>query len=131
MSKPLALIAEDDPKLGMIYELTLQKAGYDTFLDVNGDQIMHKLAAVDPALIILDMHLPYASGADLLHQIRADARWANTPVIVATADIFSAKSLTGKAEYVLTKPVSVGRLLEIISQIQNAEQTLDDKGKVS
>ena len=119
MSKPLALIAEDDPKLGMIYELTLKKAGYDTFLDGNGDQIMGKLATVDPALIILDMHLPYASGAELLQQIRADARWANIPVIVATADIFSAKSLTGKAEYVLTKPVSVARLLEIISHIQN------------
>ena len=119
MTKPLALIAEDDPKLGMIYELTLQKAGYDTFLDINGDQIMRKLAAtVDPALIILDMHLPYASGAELLQQIRADARWVSVPVIVATADIFSAKSLVGQAEYVLTKPVSVGRLLEIIAQIQ-------------
>lgn len=118
MTKPFALIVEDDPKLGMIYETTLQQAGYETFLDKDGDQIMDKLTGVDPALIILDMHLPYASGADLLEHIRANERWAHVPVILATADLFAAKSLQGKAAHILAKPVSVGRLLEILGQLQ-------------
>jgi chemosensory pili system protein ChpA (sensor histidine kinase/response regulator) len=118
MSRPLAIIAEDDPKLGMIYEMTLHQAGYATFLDKDGDQILDAMPGLDPALIILDMHLPYASGAELLSQIRADERWVNVPIILATADLQAANLLQGKAEYVLAKPVSVGRLLEIINQLQ-------------
>lgn len=118
MTRPLALIMEDDPKLGMIYETTLQQAGYDTFLDKDGNQILEKLAQTEPALVILDMHVPYASGAEILESIRADERWATLPVIIATADLIAARSLQGKASYVLAKPVSVGRLLEIIGQLQ-------------
>ncbi len=127
MTKPFALIVEDDPKLGMIYEMALQQAGYDTYLDKDGDQIMGKLPHVDPALIILDMHLPYASGAELLDQIRADERWAGVPVILATADIYAAKSLQGKADYVLAKPVSVGRLIEIIGQLPQKNSQADGR----
>ena len=121
MSKPLAMIVEDDPKLGTIYETALQQAGYDTFLDANGDRIMDRLAETEPALIILDAHLPYASGADLLQQIRADERWSKVPIIMATADLYLAKSLQGQAEYVLLKPVGLARLLEIVNRLRPAD----------
>lgn len=132
MTKPFAMIVEDDPKLGMIYETALQQAGYETYLDKDGDQILKKLPSVDPALIILDAHLPYASGIDILRQIRADERWSKVPVIIATADLFVAKSLQGQAEYVLLKPVSVGRLLEILSQLRDkaAEKPASDVGEI-
>ena len=131
MNKPLAMIVEDDPKLGMIYETALRQAGYDTYLDKDGDQIMKKLPSVDPALIILDAHLPYASGIDILYQSRADERWSKVPIIVATADLHVAKSLQGQTEYVLVKPVSVGRLLEILSQLRDktAEKPASDVGE--
>ena len=120
MTKPFALIVEDDPKLGTIYQTALQQAGYDTYLDSDGDQVMEVLPRIVPALIVLDMHLPYASGTDILRQLRADERWAKIPVIVTTADLLIARSLEGKAEYVLVKPVSVGRLLEIANQLMSA-----------
>jgi DNA-binding response OmpR family regulator len=44
MTKPLVMIVEDDPKLGMIYEAALQQAGYTTYLDRDGDKIMDKLS---------------------------------------------------------------------------------------
>jgi DNA-binding response OmpR family regulator len=118
MTKPLAIIVEDDPKLGAIYETALKQAGYDTYLDANGDQVMNHLPTVDPALVILDAHLPFASGVDILRQIRSDPRWSSVPIIVATADLFLAKSLEGMAEYVLLKPISVERLLEITSRLR-------------
>ncbi|MGC1378762.1 MAG: response regulator [Anaerolineales bacterium] len=123
MNPPLAMIAEDDPKLGMIYETALQQAGYATYLDKGGDQLLNDLPGLDPALIILDMQLPYASGADILRQIRADKRWDKVPIIVATADLFAAKSLQGQAEYVLLKPVSVARLLEIVNHLREDKKS--------
>jgi len=132
MTHPLAMIAEDDPKLGMIYETALQQAGYATYLDKRGDQLVDDLPGLDPALIILDMQLPYASGADILRQIRAKKCWDKIPVIVATADLFAVKSLQGHADHVLLKPVSIARLLEIINHLhdepdQKSPNQPDDK----
>ena len=115
MVKRSALIIEDDPKLCVIYQTALQQAGFETDLDSTGNQFSDKLSSMQPDLVILDIHLPYASGKDILEQIRSDERWAKAIVIVTTADIFLSKSLEKQADYVLIKPVSVGRLMKIIA----------------
>ena len=117
MKKPFALVIEDDPKLGVILETSLRQAGYDTALDSRGDQFMEKLAIADPTIIFLDLHLPYASGIDILRQIRSDERCQKASVVVTTADLFLAKSLQDQAEYVLLKPVSVGHLLDLARKL--------------
>jgi CheY-like chemotaxis protein len=61
------------------------------------------------------MHMPYASGSDILNQLRFDPRWANTPVLIVTADIRMAQSMQAKGEQVLLKPVTVARLTEVVS----------------
>jgi DNA-binding response OmpR family regulator len=116
MTRPVALIIEDDPKLGTVLQIALQKTGFDTDLDPDGNLYLQKLAERLPALIILDVHLPYASGVEILQQLRTDERWKHIPVIVTTADLQRSKSLQGKAEYVLLKPVSISHLVSIATQ---------------
>ena len=122
MTNPFALIVEDDPNLGFVFATTLQQLGYETGLDANGDRYREFLSNRIPALILLDLHLPYASGKEILEQIRSDPRFVNTAIIVATADLFSARSVgaEGKADYVLLKPVRVARLIEIATHIQSS-----------
>jgi DNA-binding response OmpR family regulator len=115
VNKPYALIIEDDPKLGVIFQTALEQAGFRTDIDPTGKQYTARLSPVTPTLIILDVHLPFASGRDILSLLRSDARLAGTTIIVATADLFLAKTLEKLADFVLIKPVSVGRLLKIIS----------------
>jgi len=115
MTQLSALIIEDDPKLGVIFQTALQKTGFETELDATGYQFSNKLSSAAPDLVILDIHLPYASGKDILNQIRSNELWVNTVVIVTTADLFLSKSLEKQADYVLIKPVSVGRLMRIVS----------------
>ena len=115
MTKRSALIIEDDPKLCVIYQTALRQAGFETDLDTTGNQFPNKLSSTPPDLVILDIHLPYASGKDILDQIRSDERWADTIVIVTTADLLLSKSLEEQANYVLIKPVSVGRLMKIVA----------------
>jgi len=115
MTQLSALIIEDDPKLGVIFQTALQQAGVETELDATGYQFSNKLSSAAPDLVILDIHLPYASGKDILNQIRSNELWVNIVVIVTTADLFLSKSLEKQADYVLIKPVSVGRLMRIVS----------------
>jgi two-component system, OmpR family, alkaline phosphatase synthesis response regulator PhoP len=118
MTNPLAFIIEDDPKLSTIYDMVLQQAGYVTEIIRRGDEARTRLASATPELILLDVHLPYVSGAELLQQIRADSRTAYTPVIILTADIYSAKtmSLEGHANHVLVKSFGVSQLRSLIAR---------------
>ena len=125
MSKPYVLIIEDDPKLVDIYQMMFEQTGFDTLIDTNGNRYQRMLLATPATLIILDLHMPFASGVDILHQIRKDARLRGVPVIVTTADVILAKSVQAEADMVLTKPVSVGRLREIALQLYPIHQQKD------
>ena len=127
MTKPFVLIIEDDPKLVVIYQMALQQIGFDTLLDAVGNQFMSMVTTTQPSLIILDLHMPYASGPDMLRQIHGDPRLMKVPVIVTTADIYLAKSLQGQAEVILTKPVSVARLRETALRLCPLEPNNDLK----
>lgn len=116
MTPLYALVVEDDPKLGVIYQTTLQQAGYETDLDANGNRYQAFLDARRPDLVILDLHLPFRFGSDILNDIRA--KYPDTIVAVVTADFVKAKELTLKADHILIKPVSVASLLRLAESVK-------------
>jgi DNA-binding response OmpR family regulator len=116
MSQPYAIVFEDDPQLSLIYMTALQRAGFDVALDVNGNQHITLLSAAEPALVLLDLHLPYADSAVILEAVRA--RHPKAVVAVVTADIIKARYFDGKADHVLIKPVSVARLMKIAETVK-------------
>lgn len=109
-----ALVIEDDPKLGIIYQTALNKFGFNAEIDDTGKNFKKRLVGRTPDLIILDIHLPYATGKDILEMIRDDENWKNVIVIIVTADLVLGKTLNNQADYVLTKPVSVNQIKRII-----------------
>ena len=118
MEKPFALIIEDDPKLGSIFVAALGQAGYETALDADGNRFLTLLGDKTPTLILLDLHLPYASGAEILAQIRADSRLAKIPIIIATADLYLARDFQGQVDHILLKPISMARLINIATHLK-------------
>ena len=121
MTPPLALIIEDDPKLSTIYDTVATQAGYETEIIRRGDEALKRLSFVSPSLILLDIHLPYVSGIELLKVIRATETLAKTPVIVLTADLYLADSLENQADYVIIKSYGVSRLRELVAKLANAD----------
>jgi len=130
MVKPFALIIEDDPKVAMIYRVVLGQLGFDAVIDMEGNKYMAELSKVDPLLIILDLHMPFSSGVDILRQIRSDQRFANIPVIVTTADLVLAKSIQGQAQEILIKPVSVARLRDTIYRFFPVDMQAESKDRL-
>lgn len=110
MSNPFSLIIEDDPKLAFIFAQALEMANFETEIVSDGRAALARLAVTTPAVVILDLHLPYMSGKDVLAHIRADERLSQTRVILATADALRAEQLRGEADLVLLKPISIHQL---------------------
>ena len=97
MPQLYAIVIEDDPKLGIIFQTALQQSGYETDLDDNGNHYHAFLDARRPDLVILDLHLPFAFGGDILKVIRA--KYPDTIIAVVTADFIKAKTLTRSRPY--------------------------------
>lgn len=114
-----ALIVEDDHKLATIFTKALQEAGYVTETVQRGDVAMEWLDEVVPDVVILDLHLPYVSGTDILDRIRREGRLAPVKVVTVTADLYLAKeSVQDKADWVLIKPVSFTRLRDLVAELR-------------
>ncbi len=118
MTRPLALIVEDDPMLNEIIALTLQE-DFDLETCTNGDKAMEILGNVIPQILVLDLNIPGASGKQILAHIRSDKRFQRTRVIVATADSRQAETLHNDADIILLKPVSPGQLRDLALRISS------------
>jgi CheY-like chemotaxis protein len=116
MSKPLALIIEDDLEIGNIISISLENE-FETERCMDGETALSRLAQVIPVLIVLDLHLPNVSGADIFTQIRSDTRLEKTKVILCTADALMADLLRNQADLILLKPISPSQLRQLASRL--------------
>jgi CheY-like chemotaxis protein len=112
MTKPLALIIEDDPQLSRIFTLALS-AHFQTEAILDGQAGLTRLEQVTPAVIVLDLHLPEISGEKILAYICNEPRLGETRIIIATADARQAEHLEDQADIVLLKPISPVQLREL------------------
>jgi PAS domain S-box-containing protein len=78
-----------------------------------------------PKLILLDLHLPDATGEDVLHELKGHPATSDIPVVVMSADATPGRIRrlheAGAVHY-LTKPIDVPRLLEILDEFCAADQ---------
>lgn len=117
MTRPLALVVEDDPQLSQIFTITLNES-FEVEAISDGTQALARLAEIVPHLLVLDIHLPGVSGAQILHTVRANARFDATRIILATASARHADELQDKADIVLLKPVSPSQLRDLAERLK-------------
>ena len=110
MNHPLALIIEDEDDLATIFSIALKTAKFEPEIITDGQAAMQRLAEVVPAIVVLDLHIPHVPGKQILDYITETPLFAETHVIIATADARLADTLRDRATLVLLKPVSPGQL---------------------
>ena len=114
----LAFIIEDDQDLSTIFADALESVGYQVEQIKDGLIAQRRLKEESPYLILLDMHLPHVSGADLLTTIREEERFKDTTVILTTADARMAEAYESMADFVMVKPISFVQLRDLTSRLK-------------
>jgi DNA-binding response OmpR family regulator len=108
------LVVEDDEDIGRLLKFVVEREGFTVTLCTDGRAAGERVATTPPpALVILDVMLPYASGYDLLAAIRGSATWARVPVLMLTAKSREAdvvRALDGGADDYVTKPFQPAEL---------------------
>ncbi len=104
----VALIVEDDEQIAYLLRFILEREGFKVESAADG-RLAHDLImnGPTPALVLLDVMLPFIDGYQLLAAIRARKGWENVPVLMLTAksqekDIVRALD-SGAADY-MVKP---------------------------
>jgi DNA-binding response OmpR family regulator len=115
---PSALIIEDHESVAEVFKAALERAEFEVEVIHDGRTALDRLATETPALVLLDLHLPFVSGTEILRYIRTEQRLAKTRVILTTADLLRAETLEHQADFVLTKPFGFMRLYEIAKELR-------------
>ena len=87
MKKSLILVADDQEINKKIFSIILRNLEYDSILVDDGQAAMEKAAAMDPAIVFMDIQMPVMDGYEAAKKLRAGG--FNKPIIAVTAGTFS------------------------------------------
>jgi CheY-like chemotaxis protein len=118
------LIVEDHPRMRGAMRLVLEEEGFQ--IDEAGDGLaaIESVRGDPPALVLLDLNMPGASGKDVLEQLKGDPVTTDVPVVIvsATGEEGRSEAMRLGAEAYVTKPFSPSVLL------RTAERVLKGRG---
>jgi len=114
-------VIDDDPAVRELLEIILADGGYEAVQVPPGPDLLPRLQAVRPATIILDWRVDGGEGTAFEH-IRADARFAATPVLICTGDLdgmrrHAPRLATLPNVVIVEKPFQVDVLLSVLERI--------------
>jgi two-component system catabolic regulation response regulator CreB len=115
--KPRILIVEDEPGIADTLQYALRTDGFEPAWCATGEEALARIAAAAPALVILDVGLPDASGFEVFKRIRATSE---VPVVFLTArsdEIDRVVGLELGADDYVAKPFSPRELVARVRSV--------------
>lgn len=125
------LVVEDEASIQELLKLTLTQAGHEVEGAYSAEDALKLINDHLPDLILLDWMLPGMNGIELAHQLRAERRTQDVPIIMLTARVEEADLVrgleTGADDYI-TKPFSPRELTARIKAVlrRRAPQATED-----
>ncbi len=76
------LLVEDEPMLSNVYEIKLEKSGFDVIKAGNGNEGFSLAVTELPQLILLDILMPDIDGYGMLKKLKAEGITKNIQVVI-------------------------------------------------
>ena len=80
------LVVDDDPSIRRLIVAALKRDGYVFAEAPNGREGLELMRSLRPAVVVLDLMMPIASGWDVLDERQRDAELLKIPVILVSAN---------------------------------------------
>ncbi len=119
-SRPVVLVAEDDPDILQLVAFRLERAGYEVIQATDGEEALRLVTERQPDLAVLDVMMPKVTGYDVTRQIRENQATTQIPVILLTARVQEADVARGfeaGADDYIKKPFSPQELRSRVQAI--------------
>ncbi|MBX3634306.1 MAG: response regulator [Rubrivivax sp.] len=109
------LIADDEPNILISLEFLMKREGHEVLLARDGREALEAIRRERPALVLLDVMMPLATGFEVCAAVKGDEALKATKVLMLTAkgrETDIAKGLAMGADAYMTKPFSTRELAE-------------------
>lgn len=119
MSKTI-LVVDDSASLRQVVAIALKGAGYDVVEAADGKDALAKLDGRKLHLIISDVNMPNMDGIELVKQVKTNAQYKFTPIIMLTTEAGEDKKSAGQAAGAkawVVKPFRPEQMLTAVSKL--------------
>jgi CheY-like chemotaxis protein len=86
LPQPLVLIVDDDDDTRELYVETLHVLGFDAIDAADCEQARRRACDSYPDVVVTDLTLRGDDGWQLIHELKADARTRDIPIVLLTGD---------------------------------------------
>jgi CheY-like chemotaxis protein len=114
------LVADDNRLSRELVRDVFESADCRVVEACNGREVLERLEAASPDLVLLDLEMPVKDGFDALVEIRKNPRFSAIPVMAVTAKAMLLdrdRILTAGFDGCITKPINVARLRECVDEL--------------
>ncbi|HKJ38375.1 MAG TPA: response regulator, partial [Anaerolineales bacterium] len=111
------LLAEDTLSNILTASEYLESHGYEVVVAHDGLEAIDLAEKNDPDIILMDIQMPVMNGLEAIKRLRADSRFASTPMIALTALAMPGdreRCIEAGANEYMSKPVSLKGLVKSI-----------------
>ncbi len=108
------LVVEDDADVAQLIQHRLAASGHEVAVAGDGEQGLVAARDARPSLVILDWMMPHRTGLEVCAELRGDASFAGTRIMMLTAraqDEDIARAFSAGADDYMTKPFSPRELV--------------------
>jgi putative two-component system response regulator len=85
LSAPTILVVEDEPDVLDMLRDQLTDLGYAVRTATSAEEALRAVETAPPDLVLTDVHMRGISGVELCARLKADPRFALTPIVIVTA----------------------------------------------
>ena len=112
------LLIEDDVFTQNVFALTLQRAKFKVDTVPNGEKAIQYLNDNKPDIVVVDLHLPYISGYQVIRHLRETPHLADVKIIAVTANNLAENSEEAQlADAFIVKPVDIRALAKMVESL--------------
>ena len=117
---PNVLIVDDDREFRELLSMVIADAGFASRQARDGEEGLTLLRALrqenpaTPCVVLLDLMMPRLNGRGFMDRTAGDPALAETPVVIISAVADMARFGEKQPAAVLTKPVDVDQLVDVI-----------------
>lgn len=101
---PKIMIIDDDINSTKLIKTFLELEGFEVLISLRGGDALQKAIEFKPDGFLVDYNLDDRSGIDVVHELRANSDFANTPVIMASGQDVSDQTEAAGINLFLIKP---------------------------
>jgi DNA-binding response OmpR family regulator len=120
MTRPLILLADDDPEMRNVIRRGLAPLDAELLEARDGEEALGRIIEEEPDLVVLDVMMPGLSGWEICKYVRSKPEYAGIKVLMLTGIGQTVNEMTSPlygADAYLDKPVDIGELVSTVRSL--------------